>query len=155
MKLVPSTIPGFTTVTLPDFQPAVCVFGAANTGKTRFGCTAPSDSGLIGYLALDANTKGTIEEWQAHNGNGGGRILVNEKPLITHAEARKAALGEDDDVREKDSRMKLFSGIVKRVFDSAEKLCASKDVESIVVDNISQLKAWILFSYFGKRDQGD
>jgi hypothetical protein len=140
------TIEGFTYNSTPENRPAICVFGEENVGKSRFGCTAPHDDGLIGWLALDKNSKGAVDEYkQLHKAN---HIMVNAKPLMTHAEAIKIAMEEDPN-----KTKALYKEILGRVFDMGMALAGHKDVESIVVDDGSQLFDWILFSHFGRRNQ--
>lgn len=143
-----TTIEGFTYNSTPENRPAICVFGEENVGKSRLGCTAPHDDGLIGWLALDKNSKGAVEEYKRiHKAN---YILVNEKPLMTNAEAIKVAM-EDDPKKTKIT----YKEILDRVFKLAVALADHKDVESVVVDDGSQLFDWILFSHFGRRNQID
>lgn len=142
-----TTIKGFTADAAPDGQPSICVYGEENTGKTKFGCTAPHDDGCIGLLALDRNSKRTVREQLSRNGRG-NYIVVNEKPFLTNAEAIKLAMCEE--VKE---TKRLAIEVVKRVWDHAVELAGHRDVESIVVDDGSQLFDWILFSHFGRRNQ--
>ena len=140
------TIEGFTFNSTPENKPAICVFGEENVGKSRFGCTAPHDDGLIGWLALDKNSKGSVDEFKrVHKVN---YILVNSKPLMTNTEAIKIAMEEDPH-----KTKTMYKGILGRVFDLAMALADHKDVESVVVDDGSQLFDWILFSHFGRRNQ--
>lgn len=139
-------IEGFTYDSTPDTKPAICVFGEENVGKSRFGCTAPHDDGLIGWLALDKNSKAAVDEFKRVN--KADYILVNKAPFISHTEAIKVAMEEDT------NKTKLiYKDIMGRVFDQAMALAGHKDIESIVVDDGSQLFDWILFSHFGRRNQ--
>lgn len=139
-------IEGFTYDSTPDNKPAICVFGDENTGKSRFGCTAPHDDGLIGWLAMDKNSKSTIEEYkQKHQAN---HIIVNSKPFISHAESIKVALEEDP------AKTKIiYKAVVDRVFTQAMALAQHPDIESVVIDDGSQLFDYLLFSHFGRRNQ--
>jgi hypothetical protein len=139
-------IEGFTYDSSPDAQPAICVYGAANVGKSRFGCTAPHDDGLIGWLALDKNSKSAVESYKKqHNAN---YIVVNSKPFMTHAEAIKVAM------MDKPAETKaLYKDVVGRIFDAGMALAGNKDIESIVVDDGSQFFDSVLFSHFGRRNQ--
>jgi hypothetical protein len=138
-------IQGFTTDTTPDYKPAIAAFGVENVGKTRFLTTAPHEDGLLAVLALDKNSKGTIDRIKAETGDK--RIIVNDKPYITAELAKKAALGEPKVVKE------IYSSIYQRVLEDAMRLADNKDVESVGVDNASILFDFILFSHFGRRDQ--
>ncbi len=138
-------VDGFTTDTRPDNKPAVCVYGEENVGTTRFGCTAPHDDGWIGWLALDKNSKATVEEIKLKEGLP---ILINKDPFITHKEAMTMAITEDPEVVKK-----LYTKAVKQVFEQAVKLAEHPEVESIVIDRASQLFDMILFSHFGRRNQ--
>lgn len=140
------TIEGFTYDSTPENQPAICVFGEENVGKSRFGCTAPHDDGLIGWLALDKNSKAAVEEYKRVN--KANHIVVNKAPFITHLESIKVAMEESPK-----KTMEIYKSVVERVFDQAMKLAAHKDIESVVVDDGSQLFDWILFSHFGRRNQ--
>jgi hypothetical protein len=140
------SIEGFTYNSTPENRPAICCFGEENVGKSRFGCTAPHEDGLIGWLALDKNSKGAVDEYKkAHKAN---HIMVNAKPLMTHTEAIKIAMEEDP----KKTKV-LYKEILGRVFDMGMAVAEHKDVESVVVDDGSQLFDWILFSHFGRRNQ--
>lgn len=140
------TIEGFTYNSTPENKPAICVFGEENVGKSRFGCTAPHEDGLIGWLALDKNSKGAVDEYKrVHKAD---YIMVNAKPLMTHAEAIKVALEEDPK-----KTKATYREILDRVFKLGVALAEHKDVESIVVDDGTQLFDWILFSHFGRRNQ--
>jgi hypothetical protein len=138
-------VAGFTTDTTPDARPAVCIFGEENTGTTRFGCTAPHDDGWIGWLALDKNSKATVEEMKVRDNLP---VLVNKEPFLSHADAMKVALIDNpDEVK------KIYTGAIRKVFDQAVALAAHPDVESVVIDRASQLFDMILFSHFGRRNQ--
>jgi hypothetical protein len=139
-------VEGFSYNSTPDTQPAICVYGPENCGKSRFGCTAPHDDGLIGWLALDKNSKGAVEEYKRkHKVN---HILVNQKPFMSHAEAIKVAMIE------KPAETKaIYKEVVSRIFDAGMALAGNKDIESIVVDDGSQMFDAILFSHFGRRNQ--
>jgi len=139
-------IEGFTYDATPDAKPAICVFGEENCGKSRFGCTAPHDNGLIGWLALDKNSKGAVDEFQ--RSHSGSYIVVNKAPFMTHAQAIKVAMMD----KPADTKA-LYKEVVARVFDAAMALAANKEVESIVVDDGSQFFDMILFSHFGRRNQ--
>lgn len=140
------TIEGFTYDTTPDNKPAICVFGEENVGKSRFGCTAPHDDGLIGWLALDKNSKGAVDEYKRVN--AADYIMVNKAPFVTNAEAIRVALEEDPN-----KTKAIYKEIMAKVFDQAMRLAAHKDIESVVIDDGSQLFDWILFSHFGRRNQ--
>ena len=140
------TIEGFTYDSTPENRPAICVFGEENVGKSRFGCTAPHDEGMIGWLALDRNSKAAVDGFK--KAHGANYLMVNAKPFMTHPEAIEIAM-EDDPKKTK----VLCKKIVGRVFDAGMALAAHKDVESIVVDDGSQFFDWILFSHFGRRNQ--
>jgi hypothetical protein len=140
-------IEGFTYDSTPDAKPAICVFGEENVGKSRFGCTAPHDDGLIGWLALDKNSKAQVDDFKRLNG-GENYIVVNQKPFISHTESVKIAM-EDDPKKTK----ALYKPIVEAVFKAGMALVGHSGVESIVVDDGSQLFDFILFSHFGRRNQ--
>jgi hypothetical protein len=139
-------IEGFTYDSTPENKPALCVFGEENVGKSRFGCTAPHDDGLIGWLALDKNSKAAVDEYS--KANKVDYIVVNKSPFISHAEAIKVALEEDTK-----KTMAIYKEVMNRFFDQSMKLAGHKDIESIVIDDGSQLFDWILFSHFGRRNQ--
>ena len=140
-------IEGFSENIIDDLRPAVCVFGAENSGTTRFGMTLPHSEGYIGCLAVDGNSKITIEEfkdkWKLP-------LLVNSKPFITHAEAIGLASNEDPE-----KVKKVYSDVMKRVTDQTMLLVANPNIESILVDRISQIWDYILFSHFGRKNQID
>ena len=135
-------IQGFTDNANSDFRPAICVHGIENTGTTRFGTTAP---GLIGWIAIDRNSKTIVEEQKEKNKLD---ILVNKDPYISHKDAIRIALIENPD-----ETKKIYSEAVKRIFDDCMKLADHPDVESIVLDRASQIFDYILFSHFGRRNQ--
>lgn len=140
------TIEGFSYDATPDTKPAICVYGPENCGKSRFGCTAPHDDGLIGWLALDKNSKGAVEEYKRVNKVN--HILVNTKPFMSHAEAIKVAMIE------KPAETKaIYKDVVGRIFDAGMALAGNSNIESIVVDDGSQFFDNILFSHFGRRNQ--
>lgn len=139
-------IEGFTYNSTPDTKPAICIFGDENVGKSRFGCTAPHDEGLIGWLALDKNSKDAVDRFKKQQ--NANHILVNTAPLMTHGDSMKVAM-EDDPKK----TMAIYTAVVNNVFQRGMALAAHKDVESIVIDDGSQLFDWILFSHFGRRNQ--
>lgn len=139
-------IEGFTYDSTPENKPAICVFGEENCGKSRFGCTAPHEEGLIGWLALDKNSKSAVDAFKKRT--GANYIMVNKEPLLSHAEAIQVAL--QDSVEE---TKKIYKGVMNRIFDQAMALAGHKNVESIVIDDGSQLFDFILFSHFGRRNQ--
>ena len=140
-------VPGFSTDVRPNTRPAIVVYGQDNTGTTRFGTTAPCDEGYIGWLAIDANSKITLEEQKEKNKLP---IIVNKEPLISHDESMRLAM-EDNQEKVKE----IYKGVVGRVFDQLVGLARHPDIESIVVDRISQVFDIILFSHFGRRNQID
>jgi hypothetical protein len=139
-------ITGFTYDSTPDSKPALCVFGETNVGKSRFGCTAPHEDGLIGWLALDKNSKAAVDDYKRqHNAD---YIVVNDKPFMTNVQAVKIAMND------KPAEAKaLYKDILNKIFDAGMALAEHKDVESIVVDDGSQLFDIVLFSHFGRRNQ--
>ncbi len=142
---------GFTSDTTPTDKPALCIFGEESVGKTRMACSAPSDNGAIGYLALDKNAKRTIEEYKLSN--PGLNVIVNKDPLLSHQEAIKLAL-LDSTVEAELAKIKgAYTEVVKRTFEYGMKLAAHPDIESIVVDTSTQLNDWITFSHFGRKNQ--
>ncbi len=146
MKQIEVKIEGFTYDATPDAKPAICVFGPENCGKSRFGCTAPHDEGLIGWLALDKNSKSAVEAYK--KANNANYIMVNKSPFMSHAEAIKVAMIE----KPADTKA-IYKDVVGRIFDAGMKLAGSSNVESIVVDDGSQFFDNILFSHFGRRNQ--
>jgi len=141
-----ATIEGFTYDVVPDNKPAICVFGEENCGKSRFGCTAPHENGLIGWLALDKNSKSAVADFKRKN--NADYIVVNSKPFLSHADAIKVAMIE------KPAETKaIYKEVVSRIFDAGMALAGNKNIESIVVDDGSQLFDAILFSHFGRRNQ--
>ncbi len=141
-----TVIEGFTYDSTPDNKPAICIFGEENVGKSRFGCSAPHDNGMIGWLALDKNSKAAVDTYK--KAHGANYLLVNEKPFLSHADAIKIAMTDTPAVTKK-----LCADIVKRVWETGMRLAEHKDIESIVVDDGSILYDWILFSHFGRRNQ--
>lgn len=138
-------VPGFTSDTKPNTKPAIVVFGSENTGTTRFGTTAPCDQGVIGWLAIDRNSKITVEEQKEKNGLP---ILINKEPLLSHDESMLMAL-EDNPEKVKE----CYKKVIERVFNQTIALAKHPDVESIVIDRASQVFDFILFSHFGRRNQ--
>ena len=138
-------IPGFTQDLRPNTRPAIVVYGNENVGTTRFGTTAPCDDGAIGWIAIDRNSKITAEE---HKIKRGLPIVVNKDPFITHEESMQVAL-EDNPEKVKE----VYKRVVGRLFDQAIALAKHPDIESIVIDRISQVFDFILFSHFGRRNQ--
>lgn len=138
-------IEGFTSDTKPDVKPAVCVFGEANTGTTRFGTTLPTNGGMSGWIALDRNSKATVDE---HRVKRGLPILINKEPFIGEKAAVEIAMNDDP------KKVKaVYAEALKRVIDRLMALHDHKDVENIVIDRCSQLFDYILFSHFGRRNQ--
>ncbi len=146
MKEKTIQIEGFTYNSTPDHKPAICVFGPENCGKSRFGCTAPHDEGLIGWLALDKNSKESVDRYKKQT--GANHIMVNAQPFMSHAEAIKVAMEE-----KVEKTKEIYTGIVTRIFEQGMRLAGHKDIESIVVDDGSLLFDSILFSHFGRRNQ--
>ena len=145
-------IPGFTYDTTPDDKPAVDVFGEENTGKTRFACTAPCENGVVGYIAIDKNAKRTVQEYKDKYGL---RVLINTQPMLTDKEALGLAMRDSHVDSDLAVIKKTYSDAVQRVLEHGVRLAESPDVESIVLDNASQLFDWIMFSHFGRRNQID
>jgi hypothetical protein len=75
---------------------------------------------------------------------------VNKDPFISSKESIRVALNEKPA-----ETMKIYTDVVKRAFEAGTSLAAHPDVESIVVDNFSQLCDWIMFSHFGRKNQID
>jgi hypothetical protein len=138
-------VEGFTSDTTPDNKPAVCVMGEENVGKSRFGCSVPADNGIIGWIAVDKNSKSTVDKYREEFGL---QVVVNQKPFLTHQEAIKVAL--NDAPAEAKS---IYKGVMDRVFTQTMALAAHPDIESIVIDGFNQIYDWILFSHFGRRNQ--
>jgi hypothetical protein len=146
VKTTTIEIPGFSYDSTPENKPAICVFGEENVGKSRFGCTAPHEGGVIGWLAMDKNSKSAVDRFKrAHKANW---IVVNQKPFVTHAQAVKMAMND------KPAEAKAFyREVVGRIFDAGMALAENQNVESIVVDDGSWFFDAILFSHFGRRNQ--
>ena len=140
------TIPGFTNDTTPDDKPAMCVFGDGNTGKTRFGCTMPEP---IAFICLDKNSKGTIDDWKKAYGT---QILVPEKPFVGDKKAIELAVKDATVAKDRDLIKKAYTDIVAQIFEYGMKAAAHPSIASVAVDT-SQLFDYILFSYFGRRNQ--
>jgi hypothetical protein len=146
-------IPGFSADTTPDDKPMLGVFGPENTGKTRLGCTAPCSDGLLAFLALDKNSKRGIECYKQEYPDSSSRIIVNSEPLASPTEWVKVAL-MDSAVKEDLAKIQgVYTEMVKKVFDRTMTLVKNPNVESIVIDDCSQLFDWIMFSHFGRRNQ--
>lgn len=139
-------IEGFTYDSTPENKPAICVFGEENVGKSRFGCTAPHEDGVIGWLALDKNSKGAVDDYK--KATGADYIMVNSVPFLSHKEAIKVALLDNPD-----ETKKIYKEVVSRLFDRATDLAGHKSIESIVIDDGSQFFDYLLFSHFGRRNQ--
>lgn len=146
MKQISISIPGTTTNTTPDNKPAICAFGEENTGKTRFGCTAPHEEGMIGWVALDKNSKASVDEFKRLNKLN--HILVNDKPMMSHKDSISVALVDDPN-----KTKATYMGVVKSVMELTMRFAEHPQIESIVIDNCSQFYDWILFSHFGRRNQ--
>lgn len=151
MKQTNIQIAGFTDDTRPTDKPAICIFGEENVGKTRLACTAPSDNGIIGYMALDKNAKRTIDEYKS--ANSGLHILVNKEPLLSHKEAIQMARLDSTVEADLTKLKQVYGDVVKRCFEFGMKLAEHPDIESIVTDTASQLNDWIIFSHFGRKNQ--
>lgn len=144
-------IEGFSSDCSPTDKPALCIFGEENVGKTRCACTAPSEGGAIGYLALDKNAKRTIQEYKEMHPEL--NVIVNKDPMLSHQEAIKLAMLDSTVPAELDKIKTSYTAVLKRTFEFGMALAAHPDVESIVVDTTSQLNDWIIFSHFGRKNQ--
>jgi hypothetical protein len=153
MKETTINIPGFTADTTPLDKPMLGVFGAENAGKSRVGCTAPCDDGLIAFLALDKNCRRGIELYKAESPERASRIIVNTEEWMKANNWVKVALLDSQIEAELKQIKAIYAEAVKKVFDSTMKLVENKNIESIVVDDCSQLFDWIMFSHFGRRNQ--
>lgn len=153
MKETMINIPGFSSDTTPDDKPMLGVYGAENVGKTRIGCTAPCDDGLLAFIALDKNSKRGIEQYRNENPERAARIIVNTKPLTDQLDWVKVALLDSADEGELKQIKSMYTTAVKKVFDQTMVLVRNPNVESIVIDDCSQLFDWIMFSHFGRRNQ--
>lgn len=146
-------VPGFTADTTPDDKPMLGVFGPENVGKSRLACTAPCDNGLLAVVALDKNAKRGIDLYKQEQPDKANRIIVNSEPMIKPADWIKLALWDSA----VDTELKLikdtYTSAVKKVFEQVSRLMANRDIESIAIDDCSQLFDWILFSHFGRRNQ--
>lgn len=135
-------IAGFTDDVRPNSKPAICVHGVENTGTTRFGCTAP---GPIGWIAIDRNSKITVEEQKDKLGI---QVLVNKEPYISHRDGMKIALMDNPE-----ETKKIYTLAVGQIFKDCMALVDNPDIESIVLDRASQIFDMILFSHFGRKNQ--
>lgn len=145
MRQIKIDIPGFGADTTPHTKPAICVFGEENTGTTRFGCTVPHEQGAIGWLAIDKNSKVTVDKFREELGLP---IIINQKPVIPHQDSLKLATEEDTD-----KVKKIYSDVIKRITENIVKLADHDGIESVVIDRASQLYDMILFSHFGRKNQ--
>ena len=143
-------IAGFSTDTSPDDKPAVCVYGLENVGKTKFGCTVPHDDGVIGYLALDKNTKRTVDKYREA---WGLPLLINARPFMTDKDSIALATLDSEKPAELKEIKQRYTDVVKRITEAGVALAENKDVESIVLDTGDQFFDMILFSHFGRRNQ--
>lgn len=141
------SIPGTTSILMPDDKPAIGVYGVEGTGKTRFAATAP---GPIGLLALDKKSKRTFLEIATARET---LVISNDKPLMTDAQAIKMAMTNGDDPRGLAEIKQAYEAVVQAVFDLGMAYAKHPEIKTIVVDTNSQFFDWILFSHFGRRNQ--
>jgi len=145
MRQIKIDIPGFGADTTPHTKPAICVFGEENTGTTRFGCTVPHEQGAIGWLAIDKNSKVTLDKFKEELGLP---IIVNQKPIISHSDSLK--LATEDDPRKV---MDIYNDVIKKTVDQLVKMSEHDGIESMVIDRASQLYDMLMFSHFGRKNQ--
>lgn len=140
-------IPGASILLTHDDKPAIGVFGAEGTGKTRFAATAP---GPIGLIALDKKSKRTFIEIAIKLGT---EVISNEKPFLSDKEAITMAVTSGDNPVGLKLIKDTYTSVVTAIFDMAMAYAAHPQVQTIVVDTCSQLFEYILFSHFGRRNQ--
>lgn len=120
------------------------------THNTRFGCTAPHDNGYIGFICLDKNSKRTVEEMKARYDLP---VIVNDHDYITDKQAMKLARLDGKEEKDLKEILDIYSTAVAKITDDLDRLMTHKDVESVVIDQASQLFDYILFSHFGRKNQ--
>lgn len=143
----PITIPGATSDIAPDDRPAIGVFGAESSGKSRFAATAP---GTIGLLALDKKSKRTFQSICAERST---EVVVNEKPFLSDKDAIKMAMITDTTAKSISEIRNTYTEALDRIFSLAMAYASHPEIKTIVVDTCSQLFDVILFSHFGRRNQ--
>jgi hypothetical protein len=121
------------------------VYGVENTGTTRFGCTVPCADGAIGWLAIDKNSKVTLDKYREELGLP---IVVNQEPIISYKQSIQLATLEDVQ-----KVIAIYTEVMKRTIERLVMLAESPGIESVVIDRASQLYDMIMFSHFGRKNQ--
>lgn len=148
MKEKTIKIEGFQRLTGSAKKLVIATFGIHGAGKTRFGITAPDP---IGVIPTNRKTRATAEEMQKELGKV---VFMPEKDFIRHANPMELMAMEDKAAKT------YYAKHVDSVMRAAYTLAQHPDVQTIVIDDFSQLCEDVLFKHYGRtwrimpRDRG-
>ena len=147
------SIEGFTR----DFDgreaPAIAVFGAEGSGKSRFCATAgvyAKEHGQVpGFLVCDRKTRLTVR--QICEELGLDLPYINSDDFISQKEAMEVAKLDRESDKDNDKIRKIYSTVCNKLVEYAMRLAARPEIEPIVIETGTQVWDWISYAHFGRK----
>ncbi len=146
-------LPGFDRDFSGREAPAICVFGAEGTGKTRFCATAgtyAAEHGQVpGWVVTDRKTRKTVREVCAELGID--LPYINSEDFISQRQAMDIAKLDREKDADNEKIRKIYSEVYGRLVDSVIALASRPEVEPIVFETGTQVWDWISYAHFGRK----
>ncbi len=153
MPSKPSTPSGFSRDFSGREAPAIGIFGAEGTGKTRLCATAGQYAAerdqIPGWLVCDRKTRKTVRE--TCESLGLDLPYINSKDFISQNEALEIAQLDRETDTDNAKIQKIYTGVVRELIKSAIELGRNPVINPIVLETGSQIWDWISYSHFGRK----
>lgn len=149
----PSTPAGFVRDFSGREAPAIGVFGAEGSGKTRFCATASvyaAERGQVpGWLVCDRKTRKTVRE--VHAELGLEVPFIQDKDFIDQTQALEIAKLDRESEADNVKIQRIYTEVCRGVVNAAVELGKHKDINPIVFETGVQVWDWISYSHFGRK----
>lgn len=133
--------------------PAIGIFGAESTGKTRLCATAveyAAEHGEIpGFLVCDRKTRKTVRE--VCEELGVELPYINSKDFIAQDKALEIAQLDRESDADNAKIQKIYQGVYKTLVTAAVELGRDPKINPIIFETGTQVWDWISFAHFGRK----
>lgn len=133
--------------------PAIGVFGAEGSGKTRFCATATQYAAernqIPGWLVCDRKTRKTVRE--VHAELDLDLPYIQKEDFISQAQALEIAKLDRESDADNAKIQKIYTEVIRKVITAATELGATPEVNPIIIETGTQVWDWISFSHFGRK----
>ncbi len=153
MPSKPSTPSGFSREWSGREAPAIGVFGAEGSGKTRFCATAThyaEERGQVpGWLVCDRKTRKTVRE--VHAELGLSLPFIQKEDFIDQSKALEIAKLDRESDKDNAKVQQIYTEVFRKVIDAAGELAKDPQINPIIFETGTQIWDWISFSHFGRK----